>query len=524
VTLSPRHLAIPLLLAYCGFLFFYALDRRDLWSSHEARAAQDAQSLLLDGAGTLPRLFDRSPELQKPPLYYWLTASIAWLRGQPVDGWAVRLPSALAALGTVGLLIAFGYLRGRLLAGVVAAALLATFLHFTWMARVGRTDMPLAFLVSLALVAFYLALRRRTEGLGRGNWGWCVTGYVAMSLALLVKGPIGLVLPAGALACFLCFDSVGQVGNLPRGRQVANLLHTLGLWWGLPLVALIALPWFLWANSATHGEFFRIFFWKHNLERGLGNGDLQTHPWWFYGPRLAFDLLPWSPLLIPAAWLLFRHRLWQDDRETRFGVVWLMSMVVLLSFAGFKRADYLLPAYPGAALLLGAVAERVYRRLPRPLLVGSIAAAALAAIGVGWWVRIDYVLPRQESRQEFRQFAAEIRRRAPLPQLVLFFRAEAHALAFHVGRPLDTILEWENLDVWVGRPEVYYVVMPPEEVAEWPSRLKNGCLYEVLRNTDLSGGKHAHPLVLLRTKALLPSPPPRGTEVGGEGVFGSLAD
>jgi hypothetical protein len=133
-------------------------------------------------------------------------------------------------------------------------------------------------------------------------------------------------------------------------------------------------------------------------------------------------------------------------------------------------------------------------------------------------------LPRQEARQEFRRFAAEIRRRALLPQLVLFFRAEAHALAFHVGRPLDTILEWENLDIWVGRPEVYYVVMPPEDAAEWPRHLKNGRLYEVLRNTDLCGGKHAHPLVLLRTKDVPTSPPTAGERLGGEGVFGSLTN
>src|SRR5262245_19878029 len=40
----------------CGFLFFYHLDRRDLWSSHEARAAQDAQTMLDDGDWLLPRL------------------------------------------------------------------------------------------------------------------------------------------------------------------------------------------------------------------------------------------------------------------------------------------------------------------------------------------------------------------------------------------------------------------------------------------------------------------------------------
>jgi hypothetical protein len=84
--------------------------------------------------------------------------------------------------------------------------------------------------------------------------------------------------------------------------------------------------------------------------------------------------------------------------------------------------------------------------------------------------------------------------------LILFFRAEAHALAFHVGPPIDTILEWENLDIWSSRPGTYYVVMPPENADEWQRHLKLGQLEEVLRSSELVSGGHAHPLVLLRTR------------------------
>src|SRR5437764_11343088 len=74
----PRFLgrALPIVLLSCltGALFFPRLDERDLWSSHEGRAAQDAQSLLLDRAWGLPKLFCLQADLQKPPLYYWLVA------------------------------------------------------------------------------------------------------------------------------------------------------------------------------------------------------------------------------------------------------------------------------------------------------------------------------------------------------------------------------------------------------------------------------------------------------------------
>src|SRR5262249_46164335 len=117
-----------------------------------------------------------------------------------------------------------------------------------------------------------------------------------------------------------------------------------------------------------------------------------------------------------------------------------------------------------------------------------------------WGIYLNYVLPRDEAERDDRRFAAEIRRRAPSPDQVFFFRVEAHTLAFHVGPRLDTLLAWENLDFWASLPATFSVVSPPELVAEWPQRLKRGRLEEVLSNTDLAGGKPRHPLVLMRPR------------------------
>src|SRR5262245_54285341 len=74
--------AVLILIAVSAFLFLFRLGDRDLWSSHEGRAAQDAQTILEDGNWGLPHLFDRKyVDLQKPPLYYWLVAAVAFVRG-----------------------------------------------------------------------------------------------------------------------------------------------------------------------------------------------------------------------------------------------------------------------------------------------------------------------------------------------------------------------------------------------------------------------------------------------------------
>ncbi len=101
-----------------------------------------------------------------------------------------------------------------------------------------------------------------------------------------------------------------------------------------------------------------------------------------------------------------------------------------------------------------------------------------------------------------RTFAAGIRRYAPAPDPVIFFRVEEHSLAFHIGRPLDTLLEWENLDFWAGQPRPFYVVMDPNTARDWPDHLHRGSLEVVTSNVELAGGKHDHPLILLRTRPL----------------------
>jgi len=174
---------------------------------------------------------------------------------------------------------------------------------------------------------------------------------------------------------------------------------------------------------------------------------------------------------------------------------------VLLSCVGFKRSDYLLPAYPGAALFLGCVAERWLKAIRHPIRQIGAFAAVVSTCVIGWCVHVTWILPKSETEREDRTFAAAVRRLSLPPDPVIFFRVEEHTLAFHIGRPLDTLLEWENLDFWAGQPRPFYVVMNPDYVRQWPDHLHNGSLEIVTSNVELAGGKHEHPLLLLRTKA-----------------------
>ncbi|HEY8504176.1 MAG TPA: glycosyltransferase family 39 protein [Gemmataceae bacterium] len=487
-------LHLSLLVIFTSTLFFFRLDQRGLWASHEARAAQHAQVMLDGGGWGLPRLYDGTADLQKPPGYYWLAALSAKLLGGPVDAFAVRLPAAAAALLCV--LLVYGYLwgRGRPVAGLVAALVLAGTLRFTGMARVARIDMPLTLAITAALLLYARSWR---DGC-RHRTAWQVLAWLSAAAAVLLKGPVGLALPLAVVGAFTLAERRFFAGPdlRPHHPRPALLLGPL-------VFAAAALPWFVWANHATGGELFRVFVWHHNVERALGGAEeLASYPWWYYGPRFLVDCLPWTPALavLLAGWL--RSGGWRDDADARFGLVWLAVMFGVLSCASFKRADYLLPLYPGAAIFLGCAAERWWRAASalRRRWAARGFAAVLGGCLIGWWGYERYVVPRLDAAHDRLPFARLVRDRAPAPEEVLLFRAESHLFAYYLGRPIHSLVEWAELNERLARPGEHYVVTQAAFVPECLRHVRTRRLEVVAAEADLSPQPPRRPLALLRTR------------------------
>ena len=79
-------------------IFLWGLGSIPLMSLNEARRAVPLQEMVASGDWLLPTL-NGQLYIVKPPLLYWLTASLAWVSGSTGE-WVVRLPSAVAALTT----------------------------------------------------------------------------------------------------------------------------------------------------------------------------------------------------------------------------------------------------------------------------------------------------------------------------------------------------------------------------------------------------------------------------------------
>ncbi|MFO0944880.1 MAG: glycosyltransferase family 39 protein [Planctomycetota bacterium] len=352
----PSLVIILLVLALGWVLFAWRVHDRGIWSSHEGRAAQNAQSMLDSGNWLIPTLFTEDIDVQKPPLYYWSVAALSIPGHGKVTPRTIRLPATVSALIGLVLVVRFGKRLWNLETGFFAAIILATTTRYAWLGRVGRIDMPLTVLITACFFCFWRAHGEAELDERKRSRLYSIM-YLLLGVATLLKGPVAVVLVLMPIISYLAAIGEPIVPGLQRGawRSWSKLRVPVGLL----LVVAIAGPWFVYAIVQSHGEYFWDFFVYHNLERALGTTEeLKPGPVWFYFPRILVDGFPWSILFPVVGMSIWKHRRqWRIPtngaaRGYLFLLCWIGSQFVFLSLVSFKRPDYLLPVFPAIAMLL----------------------------------------------------------------------------------------------------------------------------------------------------------------------------
>jgi 4-amino-4-deoxy-L-arabinose transferase-like glycosyltransferase len=308
----------------------------------EPREAVVVQDVLRNGDWILPRR--NGQELpQKPPLFYWLGALTARLRGT-LDETTVRIPSAVMS-GAASLLIAgvAAALYGGV-AGIVTGVALLTSFEWLRAATSARVDMTLAFGLTLVFVAL-LRLRSSEQR------AWLVLFYIGCVWATLSKGIPGLVIPAFAVV-LICALLDRSMTFLRRLRPVTGLL----------VVLVITGAWY--AAAATRGgrPFLSIVL-HENVIRAVGAAHFtlgHRHTVGYLVAALLAGLLPWTVLLPSVALVVWRDRRQLARSDARVvAILWIGAVFVPYALAASKRGVYLLPLYPAVCLLIGWWASRL---------------------------------------------------------------------------------------------------------------------------------------------------------------------
>lgn len=180
--LNHRRFAI-VLVAVWALAYLPNLGLRTL-RLEEGRRATPAREMLASGDFIRPTLYGET-YLSKPPLYYWIVAATGSILGE-VTPLAVRLPSALAALGCAFIALCFAPRTLDRKTRAVAALLVLASAAMLDKGTLGEIDATLCFFVALSLKVWWDGNKLE----GQSPESWLFTG-LALGVAALLKGPAG---------------------------------------------------------------------------------------------------------------------------------------------------------------------------------------------------------------------------------------------------------------------------------------------------------------------------------------------
>lgn len=341
-----------LLLLYWGSL------HRDVVGPGESRVAQLAWEMHRAGNYLLPTYNGQVSRatLTKPPLYHWLlTAAAAPFEWKNFSLRLVSMASLFASLWLTWLL-------GRRLfdgrTGAWAALVLASALAFVPYGLSARMDLFLSTLVLAAMVVLHRALSEPEH-----RQRHLLTFFVVIGLAMMVKGPVGFIIPVSTALLLVGFTrGWGEVKRFLPG-------------WGIALFLVIGLAWYLVILFQVPPEVARSLFLDEPVNWAEGNAGGIQKQIWYYLPLMLGGLFPWS-LFLFAALLAALRATWQEKQEPLlFLLFWFLGGLLLFSLGGKKAIRYLLPILPAAALLTAWYFRELARR-------GRAGWGALAAGGL----------------------------------------------------------------------------------------------------------------------------------------------
>ncbi len=399
-------------------VFFTNLGGPGLWDRDEPRNAGCAREMLERGDWVVPT-FNEHLRAHKPVLTYWLMMSAYEVFG--VNEFSARFWSALLGLGTALCTYHLGRTLFNAQVGLWGALILVTSLMFGVASRAATPDAPLIFCMTLALLLFARGSMRSLQTGGTampGDWKTFALTYAVMGLAVLAKGPIGVVLPTAAIGLYLLIvlprdwvvpeaDSLGA--RLVQWCRVVSPLRIVRTAWAmrpltlLAMVCAVALPWYVLVGLQTNGEFLYEFLVNHNANRFASSMENHRGPFFYYAIALLVGMTPGSIWMGPTiSQLVGRLRTRQDGYAGDVLLVcWAGVILVSFSLAGTKLPSYISPCYPAVALLIGRF---IHAWITSPASIDRrwlpAALGVLALIGLGLCVGIPitarFVLPGEE--------------------------------------------------------------------------------------------------------------------------------
>lgn len=245
----------------------------------------------------------------------------------------------------------------------MSGLVLLTTLEYMILSRIVLMDTLLNFFTLLAITGFILAYQKRGSR-------YFLLFYLGSALAILSKGPVGIVLPLMVIVPFLLI------------RKDFSFLLRFFYWPGLALFVALLSPWYL-SQILMHGkEFLMVNIAHYTFTRYLGVVENQPGPVYYYIPVLLIGFFPWVAFL---PWVI-RH-LWKSRNESAslFLLMGVSIIFIFFSLSGTKQPNYIITFFPLASIataqfFMESLGSSMAAFWKNPLTQGGIATLALSVL------------------------------------------------------------------------------------------------------------------------------------------------
>jgi 4-amino-4-deoxy-L-arabinose transferase-like glycosyltransferase len=322
-------------------------------------------------------------DYDKPLLSYWAIIPFGFFGG--VHELTLRIPSALAGVGTVLMTFIVGRRLYNTRVGFVAAIILLSSAMYLFWGRIASADLLNMLVVWLILWAFI-------GGARDGRLPWLFLFYSLGAVGCFVKGPVA---PATAAAVILLYSSTEVFLETKQRRYSKSALKsaffsefqwivskkaTPAVCFGCLLFAGLLLLPVIMTGSLESAQ----LMWKENVVRFFFPFDHDDPPY-AYLWHIALFSVPWV-FLVPVA--IHEGFSWPTGREKRWTLLSTAGIVLFFVLSGSRRSYYILPLLPSLALITGKALtdwlEAKERARETPMRYAFLAVTALVMLcGLG---------------------------------------------------------------------------------------------------------------------------------------------
>ncbi|MDR0205847.1 MAG: glycosyltransferase family 39 protein [Bacteroidales bacterium] len=312
-----------------------------LWD--ESRLATNACEMLYSG-NYITTTFNGAPDMwnTKPPLMIWLQVLSMKLFG--INEWAVRFPSAMAALLTSLLLLLFSirYLKNFWF-GFIWVLVLVTSSGYIEIhaARTGDYDALLTLFLTLAGFSFYFFL-------DNSKTKYLYLFFISMTFAVLTKSAAALLILPG----FFIYTIIM--------KKILFLLKNKHLYIGFMIFLVCTSSYYIlremenpgYINAMLNNEFGKRF---------ITTIEEHRHSFWFYFEYLfSYKYIIWVFFIPWGIFVGIKNKDLKINNLTLFTSITILTYFLVISSAQTKLTWYAVPMYPFLAFLVGLFIYHIF--------------------------------------------------------------------------------------------------------------------------------------------------------------------